>query len=95
MTYTITEMKTAQKENGLHWFSKASMNFFNTKIETAAKDNHFITSEYMENVSNKKYTIRRFKAEKFGVDTIGDFQQYATLKDAKQALKNIVKAIQN
>jgi hypothetical protein len=91
MTYTITEMKAAQKENGLHWFSKPSMNFFNTKIETAAKDNHFITSEYMENVGNRKYTIRCFKPLKFAVDTIGDFQQYATLKEAKQALKNLMK----
>lgn len=91
MTYTISEMKTTQKENGLHWFSKPSMNFFNTKIETAAKDNHFITSEYMENVSNKKYTIRQFKANNNAVDTIGDYQQYATLKEAKQALKNLMK----
>lgn len=91
MNYTISEMKAAQKENDLHWFSKPSMRFFNTKIVTPAKDNHFITSEYMEDVSKKKYTIRRFNAVKFGVDTIGDFQQYATLKEAKQAMNELMK----
>lgn len=90
MNYTITEMKKLSKEVGQDWFNKGAMEFFNTKVEGEAKGNHFITSEYMDDKSQKKYSIRQFDPSTYKVDTVGEFQEYETLQDAKNALNNIL-----
>lgn len=87
---SITEMKRIQHARGLHWFTRGSMKFFNTTLETPAIENHFITSEYMDNPSDRRYSIRKFDPETAQISTVGDFQQYKTKREAKQALKEIL-----
>jgi hypothetical protein len=90
MKLTIAEMKKRNLEQGQYWFSKGAMSFFNTKIESEPNENGcFITSEYMDDPSKKRYTIRFFDQEKDTVETIGDFREYETLKAAKGALLHV------
>ncbi|QDP42797.1 hypothetical protein HWC53_gp065 [Bacillus phage vB_BmeM-Goe8] len=85
---SINEMKAIQAENNLHWFDEDAMNFFNTQIETQPnKINIFITSDRMELDMPKKYTLRWFNPETFNVDTLGEFQAYDTLDEAREARK--------
>jgi hypothetical protein len=86
---TIAEMASKNSMMGQHWFSKGAMEFFNTKIETQPnQDNIFITSEYMDNPSDKKYSLRQFDAESWKVDTLGDFREFDTIADARKARSN-------
>lgn len=85
---TISEMKELNKMNGGHWFDKGAMKFFNTKIEAQPNiENIFITSEYMENPSDKKYSLRWFNTQENAVETLDGFQAFRTLDAAKEARK--------
>lgn len=81
---TLAEMKRRNKESGQHWFDEGAMRFFNTKIETKPNvANMFITSEYMEDPNEKRYTWRVFNLKTNKVETLGEFQKYETLEEAK------------
>ncbi|AKA61535.1 hypothetical protein CPT_Stahl107 [Bacillus phage Stahl] len=70
------------------WFSKGAMDFFNSQIETQPnKVNIFITSERMELDMDKLYTLRWFNHNTNKIETLGDFQEFKTLEDARQFRK--------
>lgn len=90
MTITLAEMKKRDSETGQYWFSKGAMAFFNTKIESEPTEKgYFVTSEYMEDPKEKRYTIRFFDQDTNRVQTIGDFRQYETLSEAIGALNYV------
>ena len=95
--YTLSEIMRKNK----NFFSKESMNFFNSKIninqQTQNNHNMFITSEKFDYNSPRLYTIRMFLKENY-ICTFSDFQQFETLSQAKKELKkltNIFKDIEN
>ena len=76
------------KELNPQWFEEGAMNFFNTVIETLPnKVNIFITSDRMELDMDKLYTLRWFNHNTNKVETLGNFQEFKTLEDAKQFRK--------
>ena len=90
MSITLAEMKRRNVETGQYWFSKGAMAFFNTKIESEPTEKgYFVTSEYPEELSQKRYTIRYFDPITDKVETIGDFRQYKTLSEALGALNDV------
>lgn len=78
MWSTIQEIKLANKEIGNHWFSKDTMSFFNSKIESEVlKGKYFITSEQFNTDAPRLYSIR--VADDAGrINTVGEFQAYRT-----------------
>jgi hypothetical protein len=83
---TINEMKAMHEAKGGHWFEEGAMSFFNTTIETQpTKNNIFITSEYMDDPSDKKFSLRKFCPDTCMVDTLGDFREFDTITDARKA----------
>lgn len=85
MAYTINEMKIRSMQMDHHFFDPDSMRFFDSRICTGADDNGlFVTSERFDRTSPRLYTIRRFIYETGAVETVGEFQQYATLAEAKR-----------
>ncbi len=86
----IDGLKRYATAQGNHFFDPSSMRFFNSRI--GAYDlvsGLFISSEKgPDNV--RKYTIRKLDYETGNVDTIGKFQQYSTLAQAKRAFKTLV-----
>jgi hypothetical protein len=86
---TITEMKRRNLAQGQHWFSKGAMSFFNTRVEAQPnKNNVFITSEHTGD-ENRKFTLRQFDTATNKVETVGEFMEYETLAEAKEARKNL------
>jgi hypothetical protein len=62
MIRTISELKEKNKAIGNYFFSKNTMKFFNSKIESAIlKSKYFITSEDNWDGSKREFTIREFK----------------------------------
>lgn len=90
---SVPQMKVAVTNSGSHWFDKNTMRFFNSKIETGILNRRFfITSERQELSDPKKYTIRYFVRDEDAVPalecyTVGDFQQFDSVADAKKYLK--------
>ena len=92
---TIAEVKQANKQAGLHFFDKKTMEFFNSRIESTLikkeGKQYFITSEQFSNslsnyIGKRLFTIREVK-ENGEIKTIGEFQGYNTKQEAKKELK--------
>lgn len=89
---TISDMKRAVKDSGSHFFDEFYVNMLHTKIEgPLLSGSYFITSEYMEDPTERKYTARYFtepKAEgqRYEDETIGEFRAYDSLAEARAAV---------
>lgn len=92
---TISEIKQVNAAIGHHFFEPASMRFFESKIasRTVYGGHFFITSERFtgsDGVSQPRmYTLRACYNGK--VETVGEFQQYRTIEEAKHAAKELAK----
>ena len=91
MNLTITGMKELNKEAGQHWFDKDTMRFFDSKIEAGPnKKDIFITSETIgTRTCQRGYSLRQFDRETGKVETIGEMNDYSTLKEAREARKQL------
>ncbi len=76
-----------------HFFDKASMRFFNSKLETDGVliDNkaYFITSERYDKSYPKKFTIRELDINTGKIEGSSSFQEFESLKSAEKALMDI------
>ena len=81
---TISEMRKRNEEAGHHWFSDGNMKLFGTKIESPPnRKGLFVTSEYIDaEIKKRAYTIRHFDEETGHINTVNEFLQYKTLKEA-------------
>ncbi len=96
--YLIDEVKTRAENGDSHFFDADTMRFFSSRVSELAwkkdDDIYFITSEadkgrYQHTGSIRAYTVR--KCSMFGgIDTIGDFQGHATLRDARKAIMEMI-----
>lgn len=77
--------------NSGYWFAKDTMRFFSSRIAWGSltrKDSEtflFISSEESP-YSARRYSLRQWTLTN-GVDQVGGFQEFATLAEAKAALK--------
>lgn len=88
----MRQVRKANKNAGYHFFSRDTMKFCNSKIYNYLYDGrYFITGESFEfkgDLSPERYTIREARPDG-GIDTVGDFQEYKTLKAAREAVKEL------
>lgn len=87
MTYkNITEIEQNNIRNGGRWFSKENMRWFNCRINPEIfYGRYFITSERYDG-EPRYYTIREARPDG-DIDTVGEFQAFKTLAQAKKWLK--------
>lgn len=93
----IRAMKSAVNESGNRFFTPGAMEFFHTQIETPLiYGSYFVTSEYMEDPAEKKYTARYFTERfhtvpasahmRYSDENIGEFQAYDSVAEAREAI---------
>jgi hypothetical protein len=88
---TIEDVKAANRSIGNHWFDRSTLRFFNCKIESGLiGGRYFITSERMELTMPKRYSVRIAKDDGT-INTLGEFQQYYSIEDAREAIKKEMK----
>ena len=86
---TMADVKRINREKGRYWFSPDTMSFFKSRIESQLFDNkYFITSEKAPH-RKRKYSIRKFNKKTGAISTVGEFNQYSSIAEAKGALKRI------
>ena len=99
MIYTTNELAEIATRLGSHWFAPSTMRFFKSRVSRQVfGGKYFISSEdtsspYYPDV--RKYSVRSFHIEENGllsIDTIGEFQQYATRSAALSAIQKLLKA---
>jgi len=95
--YLIDEVKTRAEKGSPYFFSPNTMRGFSSRISELCwkvkDDIYFITSEAdrfdHHKGSIRAYTIRTCDIEG-DINTIGEFQGHATLRDARQGIKAIL-----
>ncbi len=83
---TIQSIINANRAAGQFFFSPDTMRFFNSRVCRKIIGNYFVTSERYNLKSPRRYTIRRIN-EDGHVDTIGEFQQFASSREAYRAIR--------
>jgi hypothetical protein len=87
----IEEVKTQNKRKGQHFFDASTMRFFGSRVGYRIYGGcYFVTSE-QDNYGGyaRRYTVR--VAYACGdIDTVGDFQAYATRAQAVKAIKQLL-----
>lgn len=88
---SLPAMKKAVKVSGNHFFDKDAMEFFNSKIETSLfSGSFFVTSEYMDDPAEARYTARYFTHNEetgtYSHHDIGGFNVHETVALAKAAI---------
>ena len=92
---SLAEVKAAFEAEDNGWFSKGTMAWWHSKIESdLAGGQFFITSEQREADTERKFSVRkviRTKAGSLSIDTIGEFHSHETLAQARAALDEVIK----
>ena len=86
---TISEVKQRLKLGGNHFFDKATMRFFGSRVESSLyKNNTFITSEYTSfDRTNRAYTVRYYDEQTNSIKSISKFGEFSSLSLAKDFAK--------
>lgn len=88
--YDISDIKS--KSIG-HFFDKGAMRFFNSRILSdvfpSTKCVYFVTSEQYDYKSPRLFTVRSFDLTTRSIETVGEFQEYATRAQAISAAINL------
>lgn len=93
---SIDEVKRINAKHGYYYFSQDTMRFFSSKVSTIAykvgNKAYFITSEQNKLSGNdpRKWTIRAIDLATGRIQTIGEFQEFNSNREAKNQLKEIL-----
>lgn len=93
--HTLDQIKRAAMGVGSHWFDKSALRFFGSrigeKVHPVSGGALFVSSEQFDYQSPRLYSVRSctFSGE---IDTVGEFQQYATNQAAHSAAARLVKS---
>lgn len=80
---TINTIKARNEEIGHHFFSSSTLDFFKSRVYDTTFGDFFVTSEKgPDNV--RAYTVR-YQYNDGTIGTVGEFQQWSTLKSALRA----------
>lgn len=88
---TLQEFMRLNKSKGMCWFEYETMKFFKTKVLDWDDDTgYFITSELGPVEGEKrKYTIRKGNLETGAVRTVGGFQEFDTIHEARKEFNKL------
>lgn len=77
------------------WFQEGATRFFHCRYPQVAYEQngkaYFVTSEQFDYSSPRLYTIRVCDLSTGQVDTVGEFQQYGTSREANRAMQSLIK----
>jgi hypothetical protein len=88
MYYTIKQIEEANRAAGQHFFAPDTMRFFNSRVLSGVYGGrYFVTSEKGPD-GVRAYTVREC-LENGHVETVGEFQEYATPRAAIRAAEQM------
>lgn len=99
-TYTLDQIKDANRSAGQHWFDPDTLRFFGSRVlvTTYGPDSigrvYFVSSERsgFDHDAPRAFTVRSFDPATAGIDTVGEFLGHATRSRAITAAKQAARA---
>jgi hypothetical protein len=87
MWSSVDDIRKASLDSGHHWFSPSTMRFFGSRVYSdLVGGRFFISSEMDAQGTSRRYTIRE-ALPCASIETVSGFQEFASLRDARKALK--------
>lgn len=91
---TRNQMARKNKAEGHYWFTPETLRFFDGRIESSSNEyGLFVTSEQFHdhrgNSEPRRYTVRQFRHDTGQVETVGEFQEYASFDGASRAVAEL------
>ena len=94
--HTLDQVKRAAAMAGSHWFDRDSMRYFASRVSARVYPVRggalFVSSEQFRGLyepsEQRRYTVRSCTADG-RIETVGEFQQYATREAAHNAAKRL------
>jgi hypothetical protein len=95
----IYEIKRLNSQKGQHFFDAGALRFFNSRISNDAvkigNKAYFVTSEQFRPFNGpahkRMYSVRVIDLQTGNIDTVGEFQQYASSQSAWKIIKILAK----
>lgn len=104
--YGVHDVQRIARACGSHFFDPAAMRFFSSRVSSfIARENDYagyiVTSEQHKPLyahpEPRMYTVRRYSVSDngegggaFNIDTVGEFQQFATLQAAQRFARSLI-----
>jgi NADPH-dependent ferric siderophore reductase len=91
----IYQIKQLARDCGNHFFDPDSMRFFDSRILSRVYGGrYFVTSEQFHGTTGsepRRYTVRivTYENGRFDIDTVGEFQQHETAKQAQRVAERL------
>lgn len=86
----MEDVKTANRTLGHHWFDADTMRFFHTRLcGGLIAGRYFVSSEKGRHQTTRRYTVREVR-ENGAINTVGEFQGYASAAIAKAVVLRLV-----
>ena len=91
--WRMYQLENHNRNTGHHFFSAGAKKFFNSRIQTTPPYNGrvFVTSERSGWKAERYYSVRCIRPDG-GIDTVGDFQGFATRQSAHRFAKAYAEA---
>lgn len=94
---TLSEFRYLNKSTGHNFFERKTMKFFNSRLESSMYGGrYFITSEQYIGIDDimrpRKFTVRQANDDG-SVTTVGEFQKFNYVEDARIAIKALLKGV--
>ena len=87
---SIYDIKLANRQHGHHWFEPSTIRFFKSRVgDTTYGGRFFVSSEQFDYKSPRLYSVR-VALDDGSVETVGDFQEYASRSGAVSRIKSIL-----
>ena len=92
---------TREPSGSRYWFSPENLRFFSSRIlattygPDSAGNVYFVSSEQRGDyriVAARRYTVRKYQPHTNSIETVGEFQEYATAALAKAAAREAARA---
>ena len=81
---SIDQVRQANERSGYHFFDQSTLRFFSSRVlSNIYGGRYFVTSERGPGMA-RAYTLRRVN-DNGSIATVGEFQSYATARQAKAA----------
>ncbi len=89
MKRSMADVRAANKAAGKHWFDRATMKFWRSRIETPLYANGcFVTSESEGDGKRRYYTVRRAMPDG-SIQNVGKFMEWGMLEYAISVAKGV------
>ena len=96
------DIDTVRARHRGHWFDPGSMRFFRSRVAQTAYGTddgsraYFVSSEQFEDSTRyrapRRYTVRVIDLHTGDIDTVGEFQEYASRSGADAAARRLASA---